>query len=109
MIVSSPTSLPVPGKDVKLQSLPIIDISPFLNKEDSHGRLSTAAKLHAACLEYGFFYLDIRSFVDPSEPEELTRLAKEFFDLSDEEKTKISLKHQDYARGECEVSSIGER
>lgn len=100
MIISTPGALPTPGKEIpKLQTLPIIDIAPFVNKEDAKGRLSTAAKLHAACLEYGFFYLDIRALADPSEPEELTRLAKEFFDLPEEEKVKISLKNQDYARG----------
>lgn len=100
MIITSADALLTPGKEYpKLQALPIIDIAPFMSHHDTKGRLSTAAKLHAACLEYGFFYLDIRAFVDPSEPEELTRLAKEFFDLPEEEKAKISLKHQDYARG----------
>ena len=53
-----------------LSALPIIDISPFLHHEDGHGRISTAAAIHAACLEYGFFYLDISKFVDWTEPEE---------------------------------------
>ncbi|KAI0078271.1 Clavaminate synthase-like protein [Panus rudis PR-1116 ss-1] len=82
-----------------LQTLPIISIAPFLAPEDTKGRLSTAAKIHAACLEYGFFYLDITSYVDPSEPEELARLGREFFALPPEEKGKLSLSHQDHARG----------
>lgn len=84
--------------------LPIIDISPWLDGHDEHGRLSVAAALHSACLEFGFFYLDISKFVDPSEPEELTRLAREFFALPQEEKDKIALKNQDHFRGKSLVS-----
>jgi isopenicillin N synthase-like dioxygenase len=81
--------------------LPIIDIAPWVNGYDhkDSGRLSTAAAIHDACLEYGFFYLDITSFVAPEEPEELSRLAHEFFGLPQEEKDKISLNKQDRARG----------
>ncbi|KAJ8473332.1 hypothetical protein ONZ51_g7936 [Trametes cubensis] len=82
----------------KLASLPIISIEPFL-KPHAHGRLSAAAALHAACAEYGFFYLDISAFADPSEPEELTRLAREFFALPQAEKDKISIAKEDNARG----------
>lgn len=88
------------GAAVKAAStLPIIDIAPWIEGHDHKGRLSTAAAIHAACLEYGFFYLDITSYVDPSEPEELSRLAHQFFDLPQEEKEIISLNNQDYARG----------
>lgn len=83
----------------KLSSLPIIDISPYLSTGNRSKRMSTAAALHAACLEYGFFYLDISKYIDPKEPEELTRLAREFFSLPEEEKNKISLRNEDGARG----------
>jgi isopenicillin N synthase-like dioxygenase len=81
-------------------SLPIIDIAPWIEGHDHKGRLSTAAAIHAACLEFGFFYLDVSAFVSPDEPEELSRLAREFFGLPQEEKDKISLNSQDCARGE---------
>ena len=74
----------------KLSSLPIINIAPYLDPHNKVGRVSVAAALHAACLEYGFFYLDLTSYVDPSEPEELTRLARQFFSLPQEEKEKIA-------------------
>lgn len=82
-------------------TLPVIDIAPWVNGHDhkDSGRLSTAAAIHDACLEYGFFYLDITSFVDPEEPKELSRLAHEFFGLPQEEKDEISLNKQDRARG----------
>lgn len=83
-----------------LASLPIIDIAPYLEAERNPTKCqSTSDALHNACVEYGFFYLDISRFIDPSEPEELTRLAREFFTLPQEEKDKIGLEHQDYARG----------
>ena len=78
----------------KLAALPIISVEPLLHPAH-HGRLSTAAALHAACSQYGFFYLDISSYVDPSEPAELTRLAREFFDLPQEKKDDISFSNQD--------------
>ncbi|KAI0712195.1 Clavaminate synthase-like protein [Earliella scabrosa] len=85
----------------KLAALPIISIEPFIRSDaDGAGRLSAAgAALHAACSQYGFFYLDISSYADPSEPEELTRLGREFFALPQEEKDKISLSREDGARG----------
>lgn len=85
----------------KLSQLPIIDISPFLNDSpsDAKARLEASAALHRACVEFGFFYLDIQAYVNPSEPEELARLGKEFFGLPQEEKDKLALKNQDYARG----------
>jgi isopenicillin N synthase-like dioxygenase len=79
-------------------ALPVINIAPWVDK-DGKGRLSTSAAIHAACLEYGFFYLDISSVVDPGEPEELVRLAREFFGSPQEEKDKISFANQDHARG----------
>jgi isopenicillin N synthase-like dioxygenase len=84
----------------KSNALPIVDISPYLDGHDTHGRVSTSAALHAACLEYGFFYLDISKYADTSEPEELTRLAQEFFNLPQDEKDKIALKNEDHARGQ---------
>ena len=84
----------------KLSTLPIIDIEPYLHPHDGKGRVSTAAALHAACLEYGFFYLDISNYISEDEPQELARLAGEFFALPQAEKDKISLRHEDAARGE---------
>ena len=88
----------------KLASLPVINIAPYLNSGDKAGRISASAALHAACLEYGFFYLDISQYVDPEEPAELTRIAREFFALPQEEKEKIALRNQDHARGELSCS-----
>jgi len=67
--------------------------------ESKGHRQQVSAALHDACVQYGFFYLDISSYVDQSETDELTRLAREFFSLPQGEKDKISLKNEDYARG----------
>ena len=79
--------------------LPIIRIAPYLTDGDDQGRLSTSAALHAACREFGFFYLDLTGFATPEETEELGKLAREFFALPSEEKNKIHLGLQDNARG----------
>lgn len=81
-------------------SLPIIDIAPYLDSGLAHGRKDVAKAIHAACTDYGFFYLDITSYLaDIREPDELATLARQFFALPQDEKDKISLKNQDYARG----------
>ena len=59
----------------------------------------TAKALHSACIEYGFFYLNIEAYVNFSEPEELSLLGRQFFSLPQAEKDQLSLKNQDYARG----------
>jgi isopenicillin N synthase-like dioxygenase len=87
-------------------TLPIIDIAPWIEGHDHKGRLSTAAAIHAASLDFGFFYLDVSALISPDEPEELTRLAREFFELPQEEKDKISLNDQDGARGELPPLSL---
>ncbi|KAI5122786.1 hypothetical protein M0805_000130 [Coniferiporia weirii] len=89
----------------KLRSLPIIDISPWIHPVEDHyrghngGRRSTSAAIHAACLTYGFFYLDISSFASQVEMDELANLAKQFFALPQIEKEKLGLANQDGARG----------
>ncbi|KAF8895524.1 hypothetical protein BD779DRAFT_1499996 [Infundibulicybe gibba] len=82
-------------------ALPIIDIAPFLKPElyDDGRRASTAVAIHSACLDHGFFYLNISAYVDPAEPERLVELGREFFSLPQEEKDKLSLANEDYARG----------
>jgi isopenicillin N synthase-like dioxygenase len=91
-----------------LAALPVINIAPWLPSSDHKsrtGRLSTSAALHAAFLEYGFCYLDISAYIDPGEPEELTRLAREFFDRPQEEKNEIGLAKSDGTRGVFHTSS----
>lgn len=83
-----------------LSSLPIIHIAPYLKKDDHRGRASMSAALHAACVEYGFFYLDLTGFADPEEAENLARLGRQFFELPQEIKDELSIKNQDGVRGE---------
>lgn len=85
---------------VPASTLPIIDIAPFLRDDQPELRASASAALHAACVKYGFFYLNISAYADPSETLKLTDLAREFFALPQEEKDKISLSNEDHARGE---------
>lgn len=89
-----------------LSTLPIINVAPLLDSgyDDAELRASTSVALHDACVQYGFFYLDISAYVDPSEPEQLVELARSFFSLPQEEKDKLSLKHEDNARGLIYIS-----
>ncbi|KAG6886960.1 hypothetical protein C0992_001432 [Termitomyces sp. T32_za158] len=83
--------------------LPIIDISPFLTPNPTDAvqaqRASTAAALHSACIEYGFFYLDISTYVSPALPAHLAELGRAFFRLPQTEKDQLALKNEDGARG----------
>ena len=71
-----------PSPSLKLRSLPVIDIAPWIHPEEEHyrghngGRRSTAAALHAACLTYGFFYLDVSSYASQAEMDELADLGR---------------------------------
>ncbi|KAF8582141.1 Clavaminate synthase-like protein [Ramaria rubella] len=84
-------------------TLPIISIAPYLSPvsdgTSTKLRKETSAALHDACVKYGFFYLDISSYIDASETDELMRLAREFFALPQAEKDCLSLKNEDHARG----------
>nr|GAT60298.1 oxoglutarate 3-dioxygenase [Mycena chlorophos] len=83
--------------------LPIIDIAPYLTpaatSEQVAARKAVSGALHDACLRFGFFYLDISTYVDPLVPDELAALARDFFHLPQEVKDRISLTKQDNARG----------
>lgn len=68
-------------------------------RSDNPDRQLAAAALHNACTNYGFFYLDISSYIDPSKPEELAALAREFFALPQDKKEKISISNEDGVRG----------
>ena len=93
-----PDNLPLDSAP-QLCSLPVIHIAPYLTNSDGRGRLSTSAALHAACREFGFFYLDLTGFATPEETEDLAKLAREFFALPTEVKNQIHLGLQDNARG----------
>ncbi|KAG6881781.1 hypothetical protein C0993_012790, partial [Termitomyces sp. T159_Od127] len=91
---------------VSTNALPIIDITPFLNPDPAGAdadtadlRASTAAALHTACIEYGFFYLNISAYVDAAEPARLAELGRQFFRLPQAEKDILTLKDEDGARG----------
>ncbi|GJJ10168.1 hypothetical protein Clacol_004394 [Clathrus columnatus] len=89
-------------------ALPIISITPWLpNSTESTGKApkETAQAIYEACMNYGFFYLDISSYVDTTETDELVRLAREFFALPQEEKELLFLRNEDHARG---YSRLGE-
>ncbi|GJJ15759.1 hypothetical protein Clacol_010037 [Clathrus columnatus] len=81
----------------------LICLSPWLpNSTDfvnEKARKETAQAIHEACVNYGFFYLDISSYVNITETDELVRLAREFFALPQEEKDLLSLRNEDHARG----------
>ncbi|KAJ7780650.1 hypothetical protein DFH07DRAFT_437667 [Mycena maculata] len=90
-----------PCVSTTMSSLPIIDIRPYLspNHGNAAARRATSQALHDACLQFGFFYLDLSAYVDPAVPEELATLARRFFRLPQADKDKLALSNQDNARG----------
>ncbi|KAG8772164.1 hypothetical protein FRC12_003221 [Ceratobasidium sp. 428] len=98
------TTLPPPNTTLlpaNADTLPIIDIAPYLPNQpiDAQARAATASALHAACRDFGFFYLDIRAFVELAQTDELAELAHRFFGLGDGVKEGLHIQNQDLARG----------
>lgn len=83
-------------------SLPLIDLSPYIDKEKhkDEDRLSASRKLHNACVYYGFFYLKLDGFAKEEEMAELADLGRRFFHLDQKKKDEIRLANEDGARGE---------
>jgi len=80
-------------------TLPVVDIGPYTSGTASQEeKLRIARELDQACQTWGFFYVKGHGI-----EEELVRkvreVAKEFFSLPTEEKTKISIYNSDKARG----------
>ncbi|PSN73688.1 naringenin,2-oxoglutarate 3-dioxygenase [Corynespora cassiicola Philippines] len=70
-------------------SLPLIDISPFLDPTSTPlSRQKTATALNAACTSYGFFYLTGHG-IPASRLSQIISLARTFFSLALEQKNKI--------------------
>ncbi|KAH7135909.1 hypothetical protein B0J11DRAFT_576464 [Dendryphion nanum] len=70
-------------------SLPIIDISAFLQPASSaEARQKVANSVNRACVDYGFFYLTGHG-LPISKLEQIISLARDFFALPVEEKNKI--------------------
>jgi isopenicillin N synthase-like dioxygenase len=75
-----------------MATLPIIDISPFLDPESSQtSRYQTAHALDHACRTVGFFYLSSHNIPD-STLQQVLSLARSFFALPTEQKEKLRLK-----------------
>jgi isopenicillin N synthase-like dioxygenase len=75
-----------------MTTLPIIDISPFLNPNSSaQDRLKTARSLDNVCRTLGFFYLTSHN-IPPAQLLTILRLARDFFALPTHEKEKLHLK-----------------
>jgi isopenicillin N synthase-like dioxygenase len=75
-----------------MNSLPIIDISPFLDPQHASdkARITTARALDTACRSVGFFYLSKHNIPTP-ELNEILSLAHAFFALPASEKEAIKM------------------
>ena len=74
--------------DSSTATLPIIDISPFLNPESSlYNKLNTAKQIAFACEHVGFFYITGHHIQDQGEP--LKQLVREFFALPNQGTNRI--------------------
>ncbi|KAJ3195250.1 hypothetical protein HK101_000712 [Irineochytrium annulatum] len=86
-------------------SLPIIDVSPFVaemegraDADTARAKAAVAVEIDKACREYGFFYLKGHGI--PMELYESVKTkSRDFFQLPQEEKEKISITKSDLSRG----------
>ncbi|KAF2468505.1 Clavaminate synthase-like protein [Lindgomyces ingoldianus] len=80
---------PSPAATPPIESLPIIDISPYLDPSSSpRSRQETASAINRACIDYGFFYLTGHD-IPTSKLDEVISLARQFFFSPLSEKNKI--------------------
>jgi isopenicillin N synthase-like dioxygenase len=71
-----------------LKTLPVIDVSPFVAGGTDKARCGVAAKLRAACIDIGFFYVTGHG-ISGRELEDVIDWGHRFFSLPAEEKMKI--------------------
>ncbi|KAF2261945.1 Clavaminate synthase-like protein [Lojkania enalia] len=82
-------TMDTPPSTLVVKSLPIIDISAFLNPSSTfQARQDIAATIDRACADYGFFYLTGHG-IPTSRLDEIISLARQFFSLPLSEKNKI--------------------
>jgi isopenicillin N synthase-like dioxygenase len=74
----------------EFDSIPIVDVSPFLTQTDSKQMELSAQKIRSACVEHGFFYVSGHG-VDAELIDRLDGLSRQFFALPLGEKMKISM------------------
>lgn len=75
---------------MKNPSLPIIDISCFIDKSDPIAMQESAEKIRKACTEVGFFYVSGHR-VSPTLQNKLEELSQSFFSLPENEKLEIAM------------------
>ncbi|CAE6383943.1 unnamed protein product [Rhizoctonia solani] len=99
-------SVPLPKANTALpldaDTLPIIDVSSYVPNHPNNTpelRQQTAKALHAACRDFGFFYLNIASLVEEAQTNEIAELGHQFFKLKQDVKDTLHIQNQDLARG----------
>ncbi len=86
-------------------SIPIIDVGPFLTGDDQ-ARAEVAAAVDHACREIGFFQI-VGHGVDPALIDAVYGTAREFFDLGEEQKAEAAQPAPDQVRGWSGVGKEG--
>lgn len=88
-------------------SLPIIDISPFLNNHHHHSslklitpqQLKTASAIHQACTSKGFFYLIGHNLTQDLLSETINVTREFLLESTEAQKHSLSIHLNDFARG----------
>lgn len=74
--------------------LPLVDISPYLLHDfaypPAHSQLACSEAIHAACIEFGFFYVSGLG-IDDSDLEGILDLSRAFFSLPTPIKARLSI------------------
>ncbi len=88
-----------------LERVPVIDLSAFVDDGPLADRREVAARLRAACVDIGFFYLEGHG-IPVSELEELNALGNRFFALPLGEKMKVHASKSPTRRGFMQTGGL---
>lgn len=95
---NDPARTGAPVQRAALESLPVIDISPFVKGGSTDERLRVAMELRRACVDIGFFYL-VGHGIPDEELDESIRWGHRLFELPKEELAKLHKDNNRYGLG----------
>jgi isopenicillin N synthase-like dioxygenase len=88
-----------------LTSLPVIDVSPFMDGGSPEGRWAAARRIREACIDIGFFYIQGHGFAE-SELADMLEWGRRFFALPLDRKMAVAVNDRSASLGFLRVGGL---